>query len=75
MVWETMRIGLVIIGILLLIVGIVFEALYMSNSQVNFSGTMVSQNTWLATGIVFIVGGLLLSWAGYKVPKVQIVRS
>lgn len=70
-----MRMGLVTVGVMLLIAGIGFEALYMSDSQVTFSGAIVSQSTWLATGIVFIIGGLLLSWAGYKIPKVQMSRS
>jgi len=69
-----MRIGLVIIGLFLLIAGIAFESLYLTNSQVNFSGAIVSQSTWLATGIVFILGGLLLSWAGLRIPKVQTAR-
>ena len=69
-----MRMGLIIIGVLLLIAGIAFESLYVTNSQVNFSGTTVSQSTWLATGIVFILGGLLLSWAGLRIPKVKTAR-
>jgi len=70
-----MRIGLVIIGLLLLIAGIAFESLYVTSSQVSFSGTIVSQSTWLATGIVFILGGLLMSWAGLRIPKVQTART
>jgi len=69
-----MRMGLLIIAVLLLIAGIAFESLYVTNSQVSFSGTTVSQSTWLATGIVFILGGLLLSWAGLRIPKVQTAR-
>jgi hypothetical protein len=71
---ELMRTGLVIIGLLLLILGIAFEALYVTNSQITFSGTTVTLNTWLATGIVFIFGGLLLSLAGIRIPKVQTTR-
>lgn len=70
-----MRTGLIVIGALLLLVGIVFEGLYLTNSQANFYGTTIYQNTYLVTGIVFIFGGLLLSWAGLKIPKVQTVRS
>ena len=69
-----MRMGLIMIGVLLLIAGIAFESLYVTSSQVNFSGTTVSQSTWLATGIVFILGGLLLSWAGVRIPKVKTAR-
>ena len=69
-----MRMGLIMIGVLLLIAGIAFESLYVTGSQVSFSGTTVSQSTWLATGIVFILGGLLLSWAGLRIPKVKTAR-
>ncbi len=69
-----MRIGLVIVGAILLLAGIVLEGFYLANYQLNFSGTPISQNTWLVTGVVFIIAGLLFAWAAVKIPKIQTVR-
>jgi len=69
-----MRIGLVIVGAILLLAGIVLEGFYLVNSQIVFYGTVISQNTYLVTGAVFIIAGLLFSWAALKIPKVQTIR-
>ena len=69
-----MRIWLVIVGVILVLAGIVLEGFYFVNSQIASLGTVVSQNTYLVTGAVFIIAGLLFSWAGLKIPKVQTIR-
>ncbi len=69
-----MRTSLVIIGALLLLAGIVLEGFYIADSQFTFSGTPISENTYLVTGVVFMLAGLLLSWAGLRIPKVQLAR-
>jgi len=52
-----MRIGLAIVGAILLLAGIVLEGFYFVKSQLVFYGTIVSQNTYLMTGAVFIIAG------------------
>ncbi len=70
-----MRFGLVAVGAPLIIAGLAFEAVYMSNSQISFAGTSISENTWLVTGLVFVFGGLLLALAGLKISKARKVQS
>ena len=70
-----MRNGLVAVGAILLLAGIFFEGFYFANSQTVFNGTTVSQNTYLVTGLVFIIAGLLLVWAGLEIPRIQTVKT
>ena len=69
-----MRIVFGIVGGILLLAGIVLEGFYLANSHFVFYGTVISQNTYLVTGAVFIIAGLLVSWAGLKIPKVQTIH-
>ncbi len=66
---------LVGLGAVLLLAGIVFEGFYVTNYQFMLYGTQVTQSTYLVTGLIFIAVGLLLSWAGVKIPKLQAVQS
>ena len=69
-----MRIVPVTLGGLLLIGGIVLEALGIANSKVSLLGTALSQNTSLAAGVVSLILGFILLYAGVRIPKIQTVQ-
>jgi len=69
-----MRIVPVSLGILFLIGGIVLEALYIANSKPSLLGTTISQNMSLGAGVVSLILGFILLYAGVRIPKIQPVQ-
>jgi hypothetical protein len=69
-----MRIVPVALGVLFLIGGIVLEAMYIANSKLSLFGTTFSQNTSLGAGVVSLILGFILLYAGVRIPKIQAVQ-
>ena len=70
-----MRTVMVIVGAILLLIGIFLEGMFFAKTMVLYNGAPVSENTFLASGIVLLLAGLLFVWAGLKIPKVQSVKT
>jgi len=69
-----MRVVPVTLGVLFLIGGIVLEALGIANSKVSLLGTAISQNTAFGAGVVSLMLGFILLYAGVRIPKIQPVQ-
>ena len=69
-----MRIVMMIVGAILLLIGIFLEGMYLAKTIVLYNGAPLLENTFLASGIVLLLAGLLFVWAGLKIPKVQSVK-
>ncbi len=62
-------------GTLLLIGGIALEGLYTTGIKLTISGTTISHNTSLVSGIVLIFVGLLFVFVALRIPKLQPIRA
>jgi hypothetical protein len=59
------------IGLALMLFGIISEAMYITTSNVAYSGNVVA-DSYLVMGIVFIIVGFILTLTSVKIPKVRV---
>jgi len=59
-----------LIGLILLLSGVVAEALYISTARVAYGGIVA--NIYLSSGILFIIVGFLLMLASVRIPKLRV---
>ena len=59
-----------LIGVTLLLVGVIAEALYITTARVAYSGIVA--NTYLTAGILFVLMGFILMLASVKIPKLRV---
>ena len=59
-----------LIGVTLLVVGVIAEALYITTARVAYSGIVA--NTYLTAGTLFILIGFILILASVKIPKIRV---
>jgi hypothetical protein len=60
-----------IIGIVLLLIGVVSEAMYITTSNVAYGNTVVS-SAYLTLGILFIIVGFIFTLSSAKIPKIHV---
>ena len=58
-----------LIGLILLLSGVVAEALYITTARVAYSGIVA--NIYLTSGILFIIGFMLML-ASVRIPKLRV---
>jgi hypothetical protein len=61
---------MLLMGLILLIFGVVAEAMYIITNKVAYSGIVA--DAYLTGGIVFILIGFVLMLASVKIPKLRI---
>ena len=66
-----MRKVMLLLGLLLLLVGIFAEAMYITTSRVAYS-SVVWSDSYLVTGILFIILGFILTLSSVKMPKIRV---
>jgi len=66
-----MRKVVLLIGIVLLLSGIVSEALYITTSRVAYGNT-VAANSYLLLGLLAILVGFIFTLTSVKVPKIRV---
>jgi hypothetical protein len=59
-----------LIGVILLLSGVVAEALYITTARVAYGGTVA--NIYLTSGILFILIGFMLMLASVRIPKLRV---
>jgi len=59
-----------LIGVILLLSGVVAEALYITTTRVAYSGIVA--NIYLTSGILFILMGFMLMLASVRIPKLRV---
>ena len=59
-----------LIGVILLLSGVVAEALYITTARVAYSGIVA--NIYLTSGILFILMGFMLMLASVRIPKLRV---
>ncbi len=58
-------------GLVLLLSGIVSEAMYITTSKVAYADTVVT-NSYLVFGILFIIVGFIFALTSVKMPKIRV---
>ncbi len=58
-------------GLVLLLSGIVSEAMYITTSNVAYTDT-VATNSYLVFGILFIIVGFIFALTSVKIPRVRV---
>jgi len=66
-----MRKVMLLIGLFLLLAGIAAEAMYITTSKVAYS-SVVWSDSYLVTGILFIILGFILTLSSVKMPKIRV---
>ena len=66
-----MRKIMLFLGLLLLLAGVVSEAMYVTTSGVAYSNA-VTTDSYLVTGVLFIIVGFILTLSSVKMPKVKV---
>ena len=66
-----MRKIMLLLGLFLLLAGIFAEAMYITTSKVAYS-SVVWSDSYLVTGILFIVVGFILTLSSVKMPKIRV---
>ena len=61
---------MLLIGIILLLTGIISEAMYVITNKVAYSGIVA--DTYLTGGIFFMLIGFILLLASVKIPKLRV---
>lgn len=59
-----------LIGVILLLSGIIAEALYVTTANVAYSGIVA--NIYLTTGILLLLLGFILMLASVRIPKLRV---
>jgi drug/metabolite transporter (DMT)-like permease len=60
-----------ILGIVLLLAGVISEAMYITTSNVAYGNTVVS-SAYLTLGIIFIIVGFIFTLSSAKIPKIHV---
>ena len=66
-----MRKVMLFLGIILLLAGIVSEALYITTSGVAYNNVIAS-DSYLVTGMIFIIVGFILTLSSVKMTKIRV---
>ena len=66
-----MRKLVLLFGLFLLLAGVAAEALYITTSKVAYS-SVVWSDSYLVTGILFIIVGFILTLSSVKIPKIRV---
>ena len=66
-----MRKIMLLLGLFLLLAGIFAEAMYITTSKVAYS-SVVWSDSYLVTGILFIIVGFILTLSSVKMPKIRV---
>ena len=66
-----MRKVTLLIGLALMLFGIFSAAMYITTSNVAYSGNVVA-NSYLVMGILFIIVGFIFALTSVKIPKVRV---
>ena len=66
-----MRKVMFLIGLFLLLAGIAAEAMYITTSRVAYN-SVVWSDSYLVTGILFIILGFILTLSSVKMPKIRV---
>jgi hypothetical protein len=61
---------MLLVGLILLIFGVIAEAMYIIANKVAYSGVVA--DAYLTGGIVFIMIGFVLMLASVKIPKLRV---
>lgn len=62
---------MLLLGIVLVLAGIVSEAVYITTSNVAY-GNSVATNSYMVLGILAIIMGLIFTLTSVKIPKVKV---
>jgi hypothetical protein len=65
-----MRKLMLLIGVILLLTGVITEAMYVITNKVAYSGVVA--DIYLTSGIFFILVGFILMLASVKIPKLRV---
>jgi hypothetical protein len=65
-----MRKLMLLIGVILLLAGVIAEAMYVITNKVAYSG--IVSDIYLTSGILFILIGFILMLASVKIPKLRV---
>ena len=60
-----------LLGAILLLAGVISEAFYITTSKVAYSD-MVIADSYLVTGMIFIIVGFILTLSSVKIPKLRV---
>lgn len=66
-----MRKVMLLFGLFLMLAGVVAEAMYITTSKVAYSNVVWS-DSYLVTGILFIIVGFILTLSSVKIPKIRV---
>ncbi|TMI50400.1 hypothetical protein E6H15_03140 [Candidatus Bathyarchaeota archaeon] len=66
-----MRKVMLLIGVVLLLSGVISEAMYITTSRVAYGDTVVS-SAYLTLGILLILVGFLFTLSSVKIPKIRV---
>ena len=67
---KDMRKLMLLIGLILLLAGVIAEAMYVITNKVAYSGIVA--DAYLTGGILFIMIGFVLMLASVKIPKLRV---
>jgi hypothetical protein len=59
------------VGLVLLVSGIVSEAMYITTSNIAYGNTIAS-SAYLTLGILFIIVGFILTLTSTRIPKIRV---
>jgi hypothetical protein len=59
------------VGLVLLVSGVISEAMYITTSNVAYGNTVVS-SAYLTLGILFIIIGFIFTLTSTKIPKIRV---
>jgi hypothetical protein len=62
---------MLLIGLVLLLSGVISEAMYITTSRVAYAGTVAS-NAYLVLGVLLILVGFIFTLSSAKIPKIRV---
>jgi membrane protein implicated in regulation of membrane protease activity len=62
---------MLVFGVILLLAGVIAEAIYITTSGVAYGNTLAS-DSYMVTGILFIIVGFILTLSSVKIPNVRV---
>jgi len=68
---KHLRKVMLLIGVVLLLSGVISEAMYITTSRVAYGDTVVS-SAYLTLGILLILVGFLFTLSSVKIPKIRV---